>query len=64
MSLGRFAPNTRETPLETKQRVWREYGLLLLDVDNDTMTWDQREMVRAMGRKMFGPRRNEKGSGR
>ncbi|TAI67603.1 hypothetical protein [Bradyrhizobium sp. Leo170] len=60
MSFGRFAPNTRETPLETKVRVWREYGLLLVDVDKDQLTWDQREMLRAIGRKMFGPRRGDR----
>lgn len=60
MSLGRFAPNTRETAPETKARVWREYGLLVVDVDKDQLSWDQREMLRVIGRKMFGPRREEK----
>jgi hypothetical protein len=59
MSLGRFAPNSRETAPETKARVWREYGLLVVDVDKDQLTWDQREMLRIIGRKMFGPRRGE-----
>ncbi|MCK1577835.1 hypothetical protein [Bradyrhizobium sp. 174] len=59
MSLGKFAPNTRETAPETKQRVWKEYGVLVVDVDRDQLSWDQREMLRVIGRKMFGPRRGE-----
>lgn len=57
MSLGRFSPKAREVPQETKERVWREYGLLVVDVDKETLTWDQREMLRHIGFKLFGPRR-------
>ncbi len=59
MALGRMVANACETPLETKERVWRLYGKLVIDVDKDQLTWDQREMLRAIGTKMFGPRRQE-----
>ena len=62
MSLGRFIPNSRETALETKGRAWREHNMLVINVESDQLTWDQREMLRVIGRKMFGPRRQERQS--
>ena len=60
MSLGRFAPNTRETAPEIKDRAWREYGVLAVDIENDQLSWDEKELLRSIGRRMFGPRRGEK----
>ncbi len=55
--LGRYLPNTRETAEETKRRVWRDHGMLVVDPERDPLTWDAREFLKAIGARLYGPRR-------
>lgn len=57
MSLGRFLPNTRETAEEVKRRVWQQHGMLVVHPEKDALTWDAREFLKVIGRKLYGPRR-------
>lgn len=57
MSLGRFLPNTRETAEEVKARVWKEHGMLVVDVEKVPATWDVREMLKQLGERLYGQRR-------
>ncbi|MCC7253829.1 hypothetical protein [Hyphomicrobium sp.] len=56
-ALARLLPRAREPAEETKQRAWREYGLLVVDVETANLTWDAREYLRVIGAKLYGPRR-------
>lgn len=57
MSLARYLPNTRETPEETKRRVWRTAGMVVVNIDSDEMPWDMREWLKQWAARRFGPRR-------
>lgn len=57
MSLSRYLPNTRETAEETKRRVWREHGIVVVDPDKDQLPWEDKEIVKMIGKKLYGPRR-------
>ena len=53
-------PNTRESAEETKQRAWREYGVLVAALDQNKLTWEEREFLKQIGSKLYGPRRDER----
>lgn len=57
MSLGRFAPNTRETPEETKEFYWRNYGYVVLPIDDPMLPWDLREQLARYMTRRHGTRR-------
>lgn len=57
MSLARYLPHTRESAEEVKKRAWREYGMLVVNVDHPNLKWDDREMLKQVGAKLYGPRR-------
>ena len=59
MSLSRYLPHTRETAEETKKRAFREYGMLVASVDDPRLDWVQREMLKAVGAKLYGERRGQ-----
>jgi hypothetical protein len=61
MSLSRYLPNTREPVEDTKRRAWREHGMLVVNVESDQLSWDQREILRQVGMKLFGPRQQKTG---
>lgn len=58
---GRLAPNTRETPEETQERVWRQHGYVAISIDDPRMPWDLREMLTRFMTRQHG-RRNGAGS--
>lgn len=55
-----YFPRTKESPEETKRRAWREYGMLVVNVDTDFLTWEAREYLKAIGAKLYGPRKEQK----
>lgn len=59
MSLGRYFPNTRETADETKRRVWRDHGMLVVNPDDLTEPWDVKLTLKQIGEKLYGPRRRQ-----
>ncbi len=55
----------RRPPEEIKRVGWREQGLLPVSVDDDRLTWPEREFVKQLGEKLYGgkrqPREAERG---
>jgi hypothetical protein len=46
----------RRSPEEVKRDGWREQGVLAVSVDDDRLTWPERELVEQLGTKLYGPR--------
>ena len=63
MSGMRFTPKGygghRRNPDEVKRDGWKEQGLLAVAVDDDRLTWPERELVRQLGEKLYGKRQRE-----
>jgi hypothetical protein len=63
----RFAPRgyggSRRSPDQVKREGWREQGLLAVSVDDERLSWPERELVRQLGEKLYGTRTEEKTHG-
>ena len=46
----------RRSPDEVKRDGWREQGLLAVSVDEQRLTWPERELVEQLGTRLYGPR--------
>ncbi len=46
----------RRDPERVKCDGWQEHGLLAISVDDHRLTWPERELVRQLGEKLYGPR--------
>lgn len=57
--LSRYLPNTRETAEETKRRVYREYGIAVIDIEKDQMPWEFREWLKWSSFR-YGGRRHQR----
>lgn len=59
----RFVPRGygghRRGPDEVKRHGWREHGLFVVSLDDDRLTWPEREMVRQLGERLYGSRNEE-----
>lgn len=53
----------RRDPEAIKRDGWREQGLLAVAVDDGRLTWPERELVRQLGEKLYGARREEETHG-
>ena len=47
----------RRDPEQIKRDGWREQGLLAVAANDDRLTWPERELVRQLGEKLYGPSR-------
>ena len=60
MSGMRFAPRgfggTRRNPDQVKRDGWKEQGVLAVSLDDQRLTWPERELVRQLGEKLYGRR--------
>ncbi|AHD01975.1 hypothetical protein METH_15920 [Leisingera methylohalidivorans DSM 14336] len=58
-----FAPRgfggTRRSPDVVKRDGWKEQGVLAVSVDDDRLTWPERELVRQLGERFYGKRERE-----
>ncbi len=61
MSLGRFAPNSREPAPETQERVWRQHGYVAISIDDPQLPWDLREMLARFMTRQHGVRNGQEG---
>jgi hypothetical protein len=56
----RFTPpgygGHRRSPDEVKREGWLEQGVLAVAVDDERLTWPERELVRQLGDKLYGKR--------
>lgn len=59
----RFAPKgfggERRVPEIVKRDGWVEDGVLVVSETDPRLTWPERELVRQLGRKLYGPRPKE-----
>ncbi len=46
----------RREPDHGKREGWRELGLLAVSVDDERLSWDERELVLRLAEKLYGPR--------
>lgn len=47
----------RRSAEEVKREGWREQGLLVVSPTDPRLTWPERELVRQLGEKLYGERR-------
>ena len=63
MKAMRFHPpgygGRRRNPDEVKRDGWKEQGLLAVAIDDDRLTWPERELVRQLGERLYGKRERE-----
>jgi hypothetical protein len=65
MKTMRFIPpgygGRRRSPDEVKRDGWREQGILAVSVDDERLSWPERELVRQLGEKLYGSRSVDEG---
>ena len=47
---------TRRDPDRVKREGWHEQGLLAVMVDDERLSWPERELVEQLGTKLYGKR--------
>ena len=50
----------RRSPEQVKRDGWREQGVLAVSIDDERLSWPERELVRQLGEKLYGRRSGEK----
>lgn len=55
--LGRYQRNPIDPEAE-KRTGWRDHGILVVSPEDQRLTWPERELVRQLGAKLYGPPRN------
>jgi hypothetical protein len=50
----------RRDPDQVKREGWQEQGLLAVRVDDQRLTWPERELVEQLGTKLYGKRTSAK----
>ncbi|MGE3743482.1 MAG: hypothetical protein AB7I59_28735 [Geminicoccaceae bacterium] len=59
----RWAPRgfggDRMPPEEMKRLGWQAQRVLVIDADDDRLTWPERELVRQLGERLYGRKRRE-----
>ena len=46
----------RRPPEEVKRDGWRDLGLLAVSIDDNRLTWPERELVKQLSEKLYGER--------
>jgi hypothetical protein len=46
----------RRAPEEIKRDGWKEQGVLVVAEDDQRLTWPERELVKQLGARLYGPR--------
>ncbi len=46
----------RRNAERVKRDGWRECGVLVIAEDDQRLTWPERELIRQLGQKLYGPR--------
>lgn len=47
----------RRDPEQVKRDGWHEQGLLAIALDDERLTWLERELIRRLGEKLYGRRK-------
>jgi hypothetical protein len=53
----------RRSPEHIKRDGWLEQNILVVSADDDRLTWQEREMVRQLGEKLYGCKKCEAAHG-
>ena len=63
MKTMQFTPHgyggRRRDPQQVKRDGWQEQGVLAVWVEDDRLTWPERELVRQLGERLYGKRDGE-----
>ena len=51
----------RRDPDKVKRDGWTEQGVLAVAIDDQRLTWPERELVRQLGEKLYGKRTEGQG---
>ena len=51
---------TRRDPEQVKRDGWHEQQMLAVSLDDHRLTWPERELVRQLGEKLYGPRPSDR----
>jgi hypothetical protein len=51
--------SNRRSPEQVKRDGWRELRVLAVSLEDDRLTWPERELVRQIGERLYGSRRPE-----
>ena len=51
---------TRRNPDQVKRDGWKEQGVLTVSLDDQRLTWPERELIRQLGEKLYGRRLGHK----
>ena len=44
---------------QVKQDGWQEQGMLAVSLEDDRLTWPERELIRQLGEKLYGKRKED-----
>jgi hypothetical protein len=47
-------------PEQVKREGWRDQRVLAVSLDDDRLTWPERELIRQLGEKLYGDRNRMK----
>jgi hypothetical protein len=47
------------TPEQVKRDGWKEQGVFAVSLDDQRLTWPERELVRQLGERLYGARPSE-----
>ncbi len=47
---------SRRAPDEVKRAGWQDQGVLVIAEDDPRLSWPERELIRQLGAKLYGPR--------
>ena len=50
----------RQDPDSIKREGWHEQGVLVVSAEDPRLTWPERELVRQLGRKLYGNPRSQR----
>lgn len=50
----------RRSPEQVKRDGWIEQGMLAVSVEDDRLTWPERELIRQLGEKLYGRRGDDR----
>ena len=53
----------RRDPQQVNRDGWREQAVLAVSIDDDRLTWPERELVRQLGERLYGKRREDRRHG-
>ena len=53
----------RRSPEEVKRDGWHEQGVLAVSLDDNRLSWPEREFVRQLGERLYGRRDEAKEQG-